>query len=132
MNEFVVRYEAPACLHTDQGRNFESNLVKEIYRLLGIVKTRTTPYQDPQPDGMIERLNHTLLSMMKMASIEDERDLDLKLPCLMMAYRTSVHETTKATPFSLMFGRAVQLPIDAMFGKPQACPQLALWSMQSC
>lgn len=116
MNEFVVRYEAPACLHTDQGRNFESNLVKEIYRLLGIVKTRTTPYQDPQPDGMIE----------------DERDLDLKLPCLMMAYRTSVHETTKATPFSLMFGRAVQLPIDAMFGKPQACPQLALWSMQSC
>ncbi|KAL5491461.1 hypothetical protein EMCRGX_G016750 [Ephydatia muelleri] len=31
------------------------------------------------------------------------------------AYRTSIHETTKATPFSLMF---VQLPIDIMIGKP--------------
>ena len=66
---------------------------------------------------MIERFNRTLLSMLKIASIDDERDWDLKLPCLMMAHRTSVHETTKATPFSLMFGREVQLPIDVMFGK---------------
>ena len=51
VNKFVVRW-APACLHIDQGRNFESNLVKEICRLLGIVKTRTTPYH-PQSDGMI-------------------------------------------------------------------------------
>lgn len=36
----------------------------------------------------------------------------------MMAYHASVHETTKATSFSLMFGREVQLPIDVMFGKP--------------
>ena len=117
VNEFVVRYGAPACLHTDQGRNFESNLVKEICRLFGIVKTRTTPYH-PQSDGMIERFSRTLLSMLKRATIDAERDWDLKLPCLMMAYRTSIHETTKATPFSLMFGREVQLPIDIMFGKP--------------
>eukprot|EP00731_Ephydatia_muelleri_P029956 Em0021g479a len=99
----------------DQGRNFESNLVKEICRLLEILKTRTTPYH-PQSDGMIERFNRTLLSMLKRATIDAERDWDLKLPCLMMAYRTSIHETTKATPFSLMFGREVQLPIDIMFG----------------
>ena len=95
---------------------FESNLVKEICRLLGIVKIRNTPYH-PQSDGMIGRFNRTLFSMLKMASIEDERDWDLKLPCLMMAYHSSVHETTKATPFSLMFGREVQLPIDVMVGK---------------
>ena len=98
-------------------QDFESNLVKEICRLLGIVKTRTTPYH-PQSDGMIERFNRTLLSMLKRTTIDAERDWDLKLPCLMMAYRTSIHETTKATPFSLMFGREVQLPIDIMFGKP--------------
>ena len=67
VNEFVVRYGAPACLHTDQGRNLESNLVKEICRLFyGIVITRTTPYH-PQSDGMIERFNRTLLSMLKRA-----------------------------------------------------------------
>ncbi|KAL5463883.1 hypothetical protein EMCRGX_G032831 [Ephydatia muelleri] len=53
---------------------------------------------DPDIDGMIERFNRTLLSMLKRATIDAERDWDLKLPCLMMAYRTS----TKATPFSFM------------------------------
>ncbi|KAL5468771.1 hypothetical protein EMCRGX_G029887 [Ephydatia muelleri] len=71
---------------------------------MGIVKTRTTPYH-PQSDGMIERFNRTLLSMLRMAAVDDKSNWDLKLPCLMLAYRTSVHETTKHTPFSLMFGR---------------------------
>ena len=81
---------------------------------MGIVKTRTTPYH-PQSDGMIERFNRTLLSMLRMAAVDDKSNWDLKLPCLMLAYRTSVHEATKHTPFSLMFGREVQLPIDVMF-----------------
>ena len=34
-----------------------------------------------------------------------------------MAYRASVHDTTKFTPFHLMFGREIRLPIDVMFGK---------------
>eukprot|EP00731_Ephydatia_muelleri_P029955 Em0021g478a len=101
----------------DQGRNFESNLVKEICRLLEILKTRTTPYH-PQSDGMIERFNRTLLSMLKRATIDAERDWDLKLPCLMMAYRTSIHETTKATPFSLItseYARALEQRLVAAY-----------------
>eukprot|EP00731_Ephydatia_muelleri_P031379 Em0022g893a len=77
----------------------------------------------PQSDGMIERFNRTLLSMLRMAAVDDESNWDLKLPCLMLAYRTSVHEATKHTPFSLMFGREVQLPIDVMFGLPTGSGQ---------
>ena len=40
----------------------------------------------------------------------------------MMAYRSSVHETTKFTPFQMMFGRQVRLPIDIMFGTPEPTP----------
>ena len=94
MKEFVVIYGAPACLQTYHGRNFESNFVKEICRLLGIVKSRATAYH-PQSNGMIERFNRTLLSMLKMASNEDEHDWDLNLTCLMIAYRTFLHETTR-------------------------------------
>ena len=67
MKEFVVIYGAPACLQTYHGRYFESNFVKAICRLLGIVKSRATPYH-PQSNGMIERFNRTLLSMLKMVS----------------------------------------------------------------
>ena len=40
----------------------------------------------------------------------------------MLAYRTSVHEAIKHTPFSLMFGREVQLPIPAGTGQPVNAP----------
>ena len=59
VDEWVCRYGVMQRLHTDQGRNFESDVFKEITNILGIKKTRTTPYH-PQSDGMVERMNRTL------------------------------------------------------------------------
>ena len=53
-DEFICQFGAPAYLHTDQGRNFESNLFQELCALFEITKTRTTPYH-LQSDGMVER-----------------------------------------------------------------------------
>ena len=117
VNHFVTRFGSPEYLHTDQGRNFESALVKEACKILGIEKTRTTPCH-PQSNGMVERFNRTLLDMLSTISQEEE-DWDINLPLVMYAYRTSIQETTGATPFSLMFGREARLPIDLMFPPPE-------------
>jgi len=117
VHRFVCQFGAPDSLHTDQGKNFDSMLIKEVCRLLGIDKTRTTAYH-PQSDGLVERLNRTILGMLSTVLEEDFRDWDLRLPLIMLAYRTSVQETTGASPFSLMFGREARLPIDVMFGLP--------------
>ena len=71
VNEFVSRFGTPTHLHTDQSRSFELSLIRELCQLMGIVKTRTTPYH-PQSDGMIERFNRTLLSMLRMAAVDDK------------------------------------------------------------
>ena len=105
---------APDYLHTDQGKNFESTLIREICRLLGIDKTRTTAYH-PQSDGFIERFNRTFLSMLSMM-VEEDREWDTALPLTMMAYRSSIQKTTGETPFYLTFGREIRLPIDVVFG----------------
>ena len=63
VEEFICRYGVPNEIHSDQGRNFESNLFKEVCKLLGVRKTRTTPY-NPKSDGMVERFNRTLLGML--------------------------------------------------------------------
>ncbi|KAL5509722.1 hypothetical protein EMCRGX_G005140 [Ephydatia muelleri] len=114
VNEFVCRFGVPDSLHTDQGRNFEAKVLKEVCQLLGVKKTRTTPYH-PQSDGLVERFNRTLLDMLSMAVKDDERDWDLLLPTLLFAYRTSRHVTTGVTPFQLMYGRDARLPEDVLF-----------------
>ena len=50
-------------MHTDQGRNFESQLFKEVCSILGVDKQRTTP-GNPKSDGMVERFNRTLEGML--------------------------------------------------------------------
>ena len=55
VDEVFLRFSPPEQLHSDQGRQFESNLVKEVCKLLHINKTRTTPYH-PQCDGLVNGL----------------------------------------------------------------------------
>ena len=115
--EFICRFGTPARIHTDQGREFESNLFEEVCKLLGIQKSRTTPYH-PQSDGMVERFNQTVQIMLSMYVDENREDWDDHLPYVMMAYRAAIHESTKCTPNKLMLGREVSLPIDVIAGMP--------------
>ena len=61
VNEFVCRFGVLDSVHTDQGKNLEAEIIKEICTLLDIKKTRTTAYH-PQSDGLVERFNRTLLA----------------------------------------------------------------------
>ena len=118
VREFITSFGACLEIHSDQGRNYESKLFKEVCRLLGVRKTRTTPGR-PQSDGMVERYNRTLERMLRAFVSSHQRDWDKYLPYLTMAYRSSQHESTKYTPNRLMLGREVNLPIDIVFGRPE-------------
>ena len=123
VNEFICRFGVPEQLHSDQGRNFESKVIKNICDLLQIRKTRTSPYH-PQSDGLVERFNRTLLNLLSIAVVDAECDWDVQLPLLMFAYRTSMHETNGVTPFEMMFGREVVLPEHLMFNLPVSTEQV--------
>ena len=64
VNEFISRFGTPLSIHSDQGRNFESDLFQELCKLLEIKKTRTSP-RHPSCNGMVERFNSTLIKMIK-------------------------------------------------------------------
>lgn len=117
MEQVIVRFGVPSVIHSDQGRQYESKLFMEMCRLLVITKTRTTPYH-PKSDGMVERFNRTLISMLTTYVQENQKDWDLHLPYILMAYRSAVHESTNFSPNMLMLGREATTPLDLMFEMP--------------
>ena len=121
VDEVFLRFSPPEQLHSDQGHQFESNLVKEVCKLLHINKTRTTPYH-PQCDGLVERFNHTLLNMLATCTEDHPWDWEQNIRKVCMAYNTSVHPSTRFLPFYLMFGRQARFPVDLIYGTG---PQIA-------
>ena len=67
---------------------------------------------------MVELFNRTLLNMLASTAEKHLFDWESQLRPLCLAYNTSVHPTTGYTPFYLMYGRQVPMPIDTMFGTP--------------
>jgi hypothetical protein len=59
VERIVTIFAVPLSVHSDQGSNFQSKVFKEMCHILGIHKTRTTPFR-PKTDGMVVKSNSTI------------------------------------------------------------------------
>ena len=114
-DNFICHYGFPEKFISDQGRNFESDLIKELCKIAGVKKVHTTPYH-PQGNGQCERFNLTLCNMLGTLSEEEKSDWKSHLGCMTHAYNCTKHASTTYSPYYLMFGRHPRLPIDVEFG----------------
>jgi len=89
----------------------------ELYNLLGIKKISTTAYH-PQTDGLVERFNRTLIDILSKRVHPSGKDWDTQLPYVLFAYRSSGQESTKASPFFLLYGRNPMLPTASTLQPP--------------
>jgi len=106
----------PERIHTDQGSQFEGNLMKELCKIWGVNKSRTTPYH-PQGNGMVERGNKDLGDSLRSLLLGGcHLDWDLLLPHIMRGIRAHPHTVVGETPNYLMLGREVRLPDQLVFG----------------
>lgn len=118
LNEVIARYGCPLDLHTDQGTNFTSNVIKELCELLEIRKTKTSP-RNPRCNGKVERFNRTLIRMIKSFIKGEQHNWDAYLGCLSAAYRSTPHEMVNLTPNMLMLGREVRMPGEVLAISPK-------------
>lgn len=113
VNNIVLRHGAPTVVITDRGTAFTAELMQCLMRMTHTDHRKTTAYH-PQSNGLTERLNRTLADMLSMYVDVEHKMWDEILPYVTFAYNTAVQEPTRATPFQLVYGRAVTTTLDAM------------------
>lgn len=78
---------------------------------MSIIDRIATAYH-PQTNGLDEKFNSTLQEAIAKQVDCEQRDWDELIDGILFVYRTTVHESTKQTPFSIMYGRESRLPVE--------------------
>ncbi len=118
VNEWFYKFGIPGRLHSDQGCNFESSLIRQLCGLYGVVKSRTTPYH-PAGNGQCERFNRILHNLLRTLPVSRKRDWVSCLPQVLFYYNTTPHQATGESPHFLMLGQEPRLPVDFLLGRVQ-------------
>jgi transposase InsO family protein len=113
VTKMFARHGVPKMLLSYQGRNFTSDLVKEVCNLLGVTKLSTSPY-NPKCNGQIENFHKTLHSSLACFLERSGQDWEQYVDYVLWAYRSQPHSVTKFSPYYLLYGREMAGPTENM------------------
>lgn len=112
--DFISRHGLMEVFYSDRGANFISEAMQQVYDTLGIKKQHTVSY-NPQGNGVVERLNKTLIDSLSHLVSLNQTDWCERVPLALMAFRTAYHRTIKQTPAFIVYGRDLVMPYDLIF-----------------
>ena len=107
----ISHFGCPKILVSNRGSHFFNEAIEELTKLFQINHRKTTPYH-PQTNGLAERVNQTLVRILRKTVMDSKRDWDSKLTAALWAYCTTYKVTTRMTSFALMYGLEAILPIE--------------------
>ena len=103
VDKWFYTYGIPACIHSDKGHSFDNEIVSHLYAMYRVEQSTTMPY-NLHGNALMDRLNHTLIGLLKSLPKEQKSNWLLHLPSLVFAYNAMPHDTTGYQPYELMFG----------------------------
>ena len=112
-SDIIVNYGVPSEILTERGKAFLGSGVEEVVRKYQIHHLKTTPYH-PQTNGMVERVHSILNHSIRTLTLENDR-WDECLEQAVFGIRIRKHAVTKISPFELVYGQEVRLPVDLEF-----------------
>ena len=107
LRHWVSRFGVPDDLTSDRGRQFTSELWRELHEVLGVKQQRTTAYH-PMANGLVERLHRHLKSSIMARSTET--DWMDQLPMVLLGIRTAWRTELDCSPAELVYGTALKVP----------------------
>ncbi len=114
--KWVTIFGVPEVIHSDRGTEFENQLMFNLCSLLGIRKSRSSPYY-PKGNSIVERLFGTVKDMLSTTMKSRKRNWVEILPSIEMALRCTIHKSTNFSPYEVIFGRKMKTPFTNVAGK---------------
>ena len=128
INDVIGQHGHPLCLLTDNGKEFCSYKMKDTLAALNI-KHITTSFYSPQSNGMAERSHQTLMNVLSKKIKDNPEVWDLYLSSACAAINFSVHESSKFSPFFLLYNRDPIIPIDSILQVRERYPGQELYKL---
>lgn len=107
----VLVHGSPMRVLSDRGTNFLSEIFQELLRLVYVRQVTTTAFR-PQCNGLTERLNKTLSTMLSKYVDKEKDEWAYYVPFIQFAYNTSIQASARISPYEALFGRMARLPLD--------------------
>lgn len=111
--DIFCRVGFPEEMLTDRGTQFMADIMEEVNRLLSIKHLKTTAWH-PMCNGLVERFNGTLKTILKRLCAESPKSWHRYLPAVLFAYRSATQESSGYSPFELVFGRKIRGPMEIL------------------
>ena len=105
----VARHGCPRVILSDKRTQFDSELWREVWQMLGTRVAMATTHH-PQTNGLTERMNRTLISLIRKYVHEYPKRWAEFLPLFEFAYNAQVHSSTKVAPFEAQNGVLPPMP----------------------
>ena len=104
------RVGIPSTVLSDQGSQFVGEVTQEVFRLLSVDHVTSSIYH-PQANGLVEKWNATLKSMLRKLCAERPTDWDRYIEPALFAYREVPQDSVGFSPFEMLYGRTVRGPL---------------------
>ena len=105
-----VRFGLPIEIVSDQGTHFINKVVQVLLKEFLVTHRRSAPYH-PQANGQAESTNKVLCAALTKVVEGNRGSWEHKLPSVLWAYKIAYKTSMGSTPFELVYGLNVVLPV---------------------
>ena len=113
-NGYFGLFGVPAYPVSDQGKAFTGHIITHLCDLYRVQKLRTSPYH-AQTNGQVEHMNQTIICMIGKLEEDKKACWSEHLLELLLTYKATCSTVIGYSPYYLLFGRRLRIPVDYLF-----------------